>query len=81
MVDKYIEKLYGDIKEEDRFMYAPDISQSKQDFKAGYRAAIEEIKEYLFNTENHESPSDTFYISPEYLKQTIKFLNDSKRYK
>ena len=41
----------------------------KWGYEAGYNAAIEKIKEYLFNTENH--PEN---ISEEYLKQTIEFL-------
>lgn len=68
-IEEYINHLYGDIEEHNKPLYAPDIHQSKQDFKAGYYAAIEKIKEYLFNTENH--PKN---ISEEYLKQTIEFL-------
>lgn len=45
-------------------------------FLAGYAAAIEKVKEYLFNTEEHQNKDGKFYISEEYLKQTIKFLND-----
>ena len=38
----------------------------------------ERVKEYLFNTEEHteQYKNDCNYISPEYLKQTIKFLNE-----
>ncbi len=46
------------------------------DFLAGYDAAIEKVKEYLFNTEQHNDKDSVFYISKEYLKQTIKFLSD-----
>lgn len=45
-------------------------------FLNGYNAAIEKVKEYLFNTEEHQDKDDKFYISEEYLKQTIKFLNE-----
>jgi hypothetical protein len=47
-------------------------------FLAGYNSAIEKVKEYLFNTEEHteQYKNDFNYISPEYLKQTIKFLNE-----
>jgi hypothetical protein len=45
-------------------------------FIMGYNAAIEKVKEYLFNTEEHQNKDDAFYISEEYLKQTIKFLNE-----
>ena len=68
-LEEYIEHLYGDIQDHDRPMFAPDIHQTKKDFYAGYSAAIEKIKEYLFNTENR--PEN---ISEEYLKQTIEFL-------
>lgn len=49
-----------------------------QSYIAGYNKAIEIVKEYLFNTEEHtEQYKNNFnYISPEYLKQTIKFLNE-----
>lgn len=32
-------------------------------------------KEYLLNTEEHQNKGSKFYISEEYLKQIIKFLN------
>jgi flagellar biosynthesis/type III secretory pathway protein FliH len=47
-------------------------------FLTGYEAAIEKVKEYLFNTEEHQNKEGKFYISEEYLKQTIKFLNYEK---
>jgi hypothetical protein len=47
-------------------------------FIAGYDAAIEKVKEYLFNTEEHQNKEGKFYISEDYLKQTIKFLDDEK---
>lgn len=37
---------------------------------------VEKIKEYLFNTENHVDPTDNFYISPNYLEQTLLFLDN-----
>ena len=68
-LEEYIEYLYGDIEEHDKPIYVPDIYQSRRDFTVGYNSAIEKVKEYLFNTENH--PEN---ISEEYLKQTIEFL-------
>ena len=44
-------------------------------FLDGYNAGLEKVKEYLFNTEEHQDKDDKFYISEEYLKQTIEFLN------
>ena len=40
-------------------------------FIAGYDTAVEKVKEYLFNTAESQDN-----ITEEYLKQTIKFLND-----
>lgn len=45
-------------------------------FIAGYNATIEKVKEYLFNTEEHQDKNGKFYISEDYLKQIIKFLNE-----
>ncbi len=45
-------------------------------FITGYEVAIENMKEYLFNTENHQGKESEYYISEKYLKQTIKFLNE-----
>lgn len=56
--------------------YLSDFPKDRQSFIAGYSLAIEKIKEYLFNTEEHQNKYDKFYISEEYLKQTIIFLND-----
>ena len=36
------------------------------------------ILEYLFNTENHTDKDSKFYISEEYLKQTIEFIETLK---
>ena len=45
-------------------------------FIAGHDSAIEKVKEYLFNTEEHQDKNGKFYISEDYLKQIIKFLNE-----
>lgn len=76
LAEEYCNKIYQEaVKEE---MYAPDVYQSEIDFIEGYNKAIERVKEYLFNTEEHteQYKNDPNYISPEYLKQTIKFLNE-----
>jgi hypothetical protein len=36
---------------------------------------LEKIKEYLFYTAQWYDPNDPYYISKDYLKQTIEFLN------
>lgn len=62
-----------------KYKNTPNIFHNNYEiYLAGYNSAIERVKEYLFNTEEHtEQYKNNFnYISPEYLKQTIKFLNE-----
>jgi len=54
--------------------YLSDFPKDKLSFIAGYTMAIEKVKEYLFNTEEHDDIDSPVYISPWYLEQTIKFL-------
>ena len=70
--DNYTQMQYVDYGD---FSYRAE-EQIREGFLAGYDSAIEKVKEYLFNTENHNFINDVIYISPEYLKQTIKFLNE-----
>jgi len=50
-IEEYINYLYGDIQEHDRPIFAPDIQQSKQDFKAGFNLAEELFKPKWISTE------------------------------
>ena len=43
-IEEYINYLYGDIEEEDRPIYQPEITQSRADFKAGFNLAEELFK-------------------------------------
>lgn len=43
-IEEYINYLYGDIKEEDRPLYQPEITQSRADFKSGFNLAEELFK-------------------------------------
>ena len=67
------EQLAEQYAEEQNSAYTNDY----YGFLAGFEKAIERVKEYLFNTEEHteQYKNDPNYISPEYLKQIIKFLN------
>ena len=53
-----------------------DFEKIREAYIEGYEKAIEVVAEYLSNTENHHFKDNDFYISPEYLKQTYKFLNE-----
>lgn len=43
-IEEYINYLYGDIEEEDRPIYQPEITQSRADFKSGFNLAEELFK-------------------------------------
>lgn len=47
-----------------------------KDFEAGYKAALYVMNEYIFNTATWQKELPSYNISEEYLKQTIKFLNE-----
>ncbi len=38
--------------------------------------AKEKLKEYFYNTENHTDKNSEYYISPKYLEQTLKFIDE-----
>ena len=66
------EELADDYEKDHKGWY--DLTTSS--YVAGFDAAIEKVKEYLFNTEEHQDKDGKFYISEDYLKQIIKFLNE-----
>ena len=61
------EQLAEQYAEEQNSAYTNDYNG----FINGWDSAVEKIKEYLFNTAESQDN-----ITEEYLKQTIKFLND-----
>lgn len=68
------EELAEEFTNRDNLSWENDYA--KEAYLTGFDSAIEKVKEYLFNTEEHQDKDGKFYISEDYLKQTIKFLND-----
>lgn len=66
-IEEYINYRYGDIEEDDRPIYAPDIHQSKADFKAGYDLAEELFKPKWISVEE-QTPNFNVPILLKYIK-------------
>ena len=58
----YIEYLYRDVLEHDKEIYAPDIQQTKADFKAGFDLAEELFKPKWVSVDIQPKDEDTYII-------------------
>lgn len=56
-IEEYINYLYGDIEEEDRPLYQPEITQSRADFKTGFNLAEELFKPKWISVDE-QTPED-----------------------
>lgn len=45
-IEEYINYLYGDIEEEDRPSYQPEITQSRADFKSGWNSCLKHLNNF-----------------------------------
>lgn len=57
-IEEYINYLYSDIPKEDKFMYQPEITQSRTDFKAGFNLAEELFKPKCISTGEQPPPNN-----------------------
>lgn len=62
---------YGDIYWNSHILEIKKESEECKEF-----SAKEKLKEYFFNTENHTDKNSDYYISPKYLEQTLKFIDE-----
>ena len=87
-IEEYINYLYGDIEEEDRPIYQPDINQTKTDFKAGFEAGQpkwisvdeqtpEDDRAVLVKTKDYRRPQyDVTDVQIGYLENEVWYYNE-----
>ena len=73
----YVNYLYRDVLEHEKEIYAPDIHQTKADFKAGFNLAEELFKPKWISVNEQTPPKDTELLvkSPEGLIHLANWRN------